>query len=81
VKKTRNVTLSLDEELLRKFRVYAATENKSMSNLMADAINALIDRNTERRAAARRLIERMENAPNLGLGGKIPWTRDELYRY
>jgi len=38
----KNVTLSLPEPLLRKFRVYAASRNRSMTNLMAEAIQTLM---------------------------------------
>ena len=75
----RNVTLSLPETLLRRFRVYAASRNQSMSHLMSEAIEKMIDEEGERQAAARRLIEGMRNSPNRGTGGKITWTREELY--
>ena len=75
----KNVTLSLPEPLLRRFRVYAASRNQSMSQLMAFAINKMISEEGEREAAMERSLERMRNAPDLGSGGKITWTRDELY--
>jgi hypothetical protein len=76
---TRNVTLSLPEPLLRRFRVYAATRHQSMSSLMEDAIRKLVDEDAEYEKAGRRMIERMRNSPDRGTGDKIPWTRDELY--
>ena len=76
---TRNVTLSLPEPLLRQFRVYAATRQQSMSSLMEDAIRRMVGENSDREKAKRRLIERARNAGNLGTGGKIAWTRDELH--
>lgn len=75
----KNVTLSLPEPLLRRFRVYAASRNQSMSQLMAIAINKMISEEGERQAAIRRSLESMRNAPDLGTGGEITWTRDELY--
>jgi Arc/MetJ-type ribon-helix-helix transcriptional regulator len=75
----RNVTLSLPEPLLRRFRVYAASRNLSMSHLMNEAIEKMIDEEGERQAAARRLIDGMRNSPDRGIGGKITWTREELY--
>ncbi len=70
--KTTNVTLSLPDPLLRRFRVYAATKNRSMSSLMTDAIEKIIDSADEAESAQRRLIERMRNAPDLGSRGKYP---------
>lgn len=32
-----------------------------------------------RQLAASRLIQRLQNAPDRGIGGTISWTRDELY--
>jgi hypothetical protein len=75
----KNVTLSVPEPLLRRFRVYAASRNTSMSQLMSDAIGKMIDEEGERQAAATRMIERMRNSPSRGTGGKITWTREELY--
>jgi len=75
----KNVTLSLPEPLLRKFRVYAASRNQSMTKLMAEAIRLLMDQESERASAKRRILARMENAPDLGTSGVIRWTREALY--
>jgi plasmid stability protein len=75
----KNVTLSLPEPLLRKFRVYAASHNKSMTSLMTEAIERMIAPDDEYEAARTRLIEGMRNARDLGTGGKITWTRDEIH--
>ena len=75
----KNVTLSLPELLLRKFRVYAASRNQSMTKLMAEAIRLLMDQESERASAKRRILARMENVPDLGTGGVIRWTREALY--
>lgn len=75
----RNVTLSLPEPLLRRFRVYAAARNESMTSVMAEAIRTLMDRDEQASRMKRRLIERMRNAPDRGTGGVIRWTRDELH--
>ncbi|MGH9653875.1 MAG: hypothetical protein ACRD6B_10490 [Bryobacteraceae bacterium] len=77
---TRNVTLSLPEPLLNRFRVYAAKRNQSMTALAAEAIRNLLDQEEDEIAAAnRRLLERMRNSPNRGTGGMITWTRDEIH--
>jgi hypothetical protein len=76
----KNVTLSLPEPLLRQFRIFAAAENRSMSSLMTEAINMMVDPDGEREKRTKRLIERMRNPPGKGIpGGKITWTRDELH--
>jgi HPt (histidine-containing phosphotransfer) domain-containing protein len=50
-----------------------------MTQLMAEAIRMLMDKESERLAANRRILARMENADDLGTGGVITWTRDELH--
>lgn len=76
---TTNVTLSLPDALLRRFRIYAASQNRSMSSLLAESIQAMVERESGAAEASKRLIERMRNAPDTGLRGRIPWTRDEMH--
>lgn len=76
---TQNVTLSLPAPLVRRFRVYAASRNQSMTTLMAEAIRKMVVEEGEREKANRRFLARIRNAPDLGLTGKIPWTREEIH--
>jgi metal-responsive CopG/Arc/MetJ family transcriptional regulator len=75
----QNVTLSLPVELLQKLRVMAAKRNVSMSSLMTSAISKMILNEDDYDARGKRLIERMKNAPNRGVGDKITWTREEVH--
>jgi len=79
VKEHQNVTLSLPEPLLRRFRIYAASRNQSMTSLMAEAIRALMDQDEQTDKAKRRFLERIRNAPDRGTHGVAKWTRDELH--
>jgi metal-responsive CopG/Arc/MetJ family transcriptional regulator len=82
VKDHRNVTLSLPEPLLRRFKVHAAERNQSMTALMTEAIRSLIEReNSEQQAAAakRRILARIRNAPDWGTAGRIGWSREDLH--
>ena len=79
VKPHRNVTLSLPEPLVRRFKVYAATRNQSMTGLMAEAIQSLMDEDEQTAKANRRFLERIRNAPDRGTGGAVHWTREELH--
>ncbi len=74
-----NVTLSLPEVLLRRFRVFAASRNQSMSSLMAVAIRQMIEHDAQTRKAKQRFLERIRNAPDRGTNGIIQWTRDEIH--
>jgi hypothetical protein len=75
----KNVTLSLPEPLLRRFRVYAASRNQSMTGLMAEAIRSLMERDEQTARAKERFLNRVRNAPDLGTGGVIRWSRDEMH--
>jgi plasmid stability protein len=81
VKGHKNVTLSLPEPLLRKFRIYAATHDKSMTSLMTEAIRKMVEPAHDKayEEAKQRLLARLENPPDLGTHGKITWTRDEIH--
>lgn len=77
--KGRNLTIHLPESLIRQLRIGAAMRNQSMTALVKEAIERTLTEDGERAAAATRLIRRLENAPDRGIGGKISWTRDELH--
>jgi plasmid stability protein len=79
VTENRNLTISLPETLLRRLRVCAALRNQSMTAVVKDAIERTVSENNEADKAAKRLIDRLRNSPDRGIGGKITWTRDELY--
>jgi len=79
VKDSQNVTLSLPESLLRRFKVHAAERNQSMTALMTEAIRTLIERDEHAAAAKRRFLARIRNAPARGTQGRIGWSREELH--
>jgi metal-responsive CopG/Arc/MetJ family transcriptional regulator len=79
IKEQINVTLSVPETLLRRFRVFAAARNQSMSSLMTVAIRQMIEQDAQTGKAKRRFLERIRNAPDRGTNGVIAWTRDELH--
>ena len=73
------MTLSLPESLLRRFRVYAAARNESMTSLMAGAIRNILEKDGETAKAKRRFLDRIRNAPDRGTGGQIDWSREDLH--
>jgi hypothetical protein len=50
-----------------------------MTNLMAEAIQTLMEREEHQERAKRRFLKRIMSAPDRGVGGKIRWTREELH--
>jgi len=75
----KNVTLSLPEPLLQQFRIYAASHDQSMTSLMAQAIRNLMEGDAQTARAKKRFRDRVRNAPDLGTGGAIRWSRDEIH--
>ncbi len=71
-----NLTVQLDEEVVRRARVVAAKRGTSVSALVARQLNALAAEDERHEASRQRAIELMDQAkPH---GGRN-WTREELY--
>lgn len=73
----RNVTLTIDDELLMEARVVAARQHTSVSSLIRQHLRLLVEQNRRRHAAwqaVRRLVER----PRARVGGRLP-AREELH--
>jgi hypothetical protein len=56
---TRNITLSLPEEVLRKAKVVAARRGTSVSALLAGALSALVERESGYAAVRERSLARL----------------------
>jgi hypothetical protein len=71
-----NLTVQLDESVVRQAKVLAAKRGTSVSAFIARQIIELIAQDERYEAAHRRAVELMDNAaPH---GGRN-WTRDEIY--
>lgn len=75
----RNLTLRLDEEVIRKARVVAAKRGTSISKLVARTIEELVDRDDAYEQARLREGAKMREGYSMGTGGRVRWTRDELH--
>jgi hypothetical protein len=73
----RNLTLAIDEDLLRLARIAAAERNASLTDLIRKFLEETVSATRRRKASVRRLRKLMEERP-LGVG-KVTWTRDELH--
>lgn len=76
---TRNITLSLPEELLREVKVLAARRQTSVSALLAGMLREAVEREAGYALARRREMEALERGLDLGTGGEIRWSREELH--
>lgn len=73
----RNITLRLDEELIRKAKVLAARRNRPVSALLRDEISRLVAEDDAYESAKRAALERLERGAHLG-GGPLT-ARGELH--
>ncbi|MGH2771797.1 MAG: CopG family transcriptional regulator [Actinomycetota bacterium] len=76
---TRNVTLSLPKDLLRKLKVLSAEKDTSISGLLTGLLKDLVSREDAYSEAWRRTSNRMRAGFDLGTKGSITWTRDDLH--
>ncbi|HEY0513371.1 MAG TPA: DUF6364 family protein [Thermoanaerobaculia bacterium] len=73
----RNITLTLDEDLIHKARVLAARRNRSVSALLREELSRLVAEDDTYETAKRAALKRLEQGAHLG-GGLLP-RRDELH--
>lgn len=76
---SQNITLSLPAEDLRKARVLAAERGTSVSRLLAALLRELVERDTGYTRAKRRHSAVLAEGRDLGTGGHLRWSREELH--
>lgn len=74
---TRNITLSIDEEVVRAVRIYAAKHDTSLNALVREYLTDLATRDDRREIARRRLIELSKRST--AEMGSYKWNREDLY--
>lgn len=75
----QNVTLSLPKALMKKAKVLAAKSDKSLSELMREALQEKLRKNVNYESAMRKHKNILEMELDLGTEGKISFSREELY--
>ncbi len=74
---SRNFTISLPEELIRKARILAARRDISVSALVGSLLNDVVDHDDDYSTAWERELELMSSGAIRV--GPITWTRDGLH--
>ena len=72
-----NITLKVDDELLREAKILAARQGTSVSRMVAEQLEKLVQRESRYEEARRRALKRL--ARGYDLGWKPPRSRDELH--
>ncbi len=75
----QNVTLSLPKPLLKRVKVLAAEEDKSMSQLMEEALEDRVQRRAEYERARKHHLRLLARGFDLGTEGRLPVSRDEVH--
>ncbi len=75
----QNVTLSLPKDLLRKAKVIAASQDKSLSELLRESIEDKVREANGYKKARTRQRKLLKDGLNLGTNGHISITREELH--
>ena len=73
----KNVTLSVDEEVLARVRRYAVERRSTVNALVREYLSAIAAREDRARGARKRLRE-LSRASRARLGPRS-WTRDDLH--
>ncbi len=75
----QNITLSLPEEYLREARIMAVRRGTSVSRLLAGLLKELVEQEEGYTLAKERSLALLKEGRDLGTGGHIRWSRDELH--
>jgi len=77
----QNITLSLPKPLLKKAKILAAGEDKSVSELIREALEKRLRESSGYAAARNRQLKILEKGYDLGTGGVLDTTREELHAW
>ena len=73
----QNITLSIDRELIQFARVLAAQRRTSVSRMLSEELQKLVEESKNYERAKRKALDHI--ARGFHLGGKAPVSREELY--
>ncbi len=73
-----NLTITVDEQTLKRARMRALDEDTSVNAVLREYLEEYADRRRERREAGRRILEAARNS-RASSGGKGLPKREELY--
>lgn len=73
---SKNITLKIDETILRQCRYAAIKENKSLSKWVADSISRTVSKKRQYNMARKSALKRLNKGFNLT---GLPLRRDDIY--
>ena len=75
----QNVTLSLPKSLLKKAKIVAASNDKSLSELLKESLEEKVGEATGYKKARNRQLKLLKDGLVLGTKGKMISSREELH--
>ena len=75
----QNITLSLPKDILLKIKLIAVKRQTSVSGLLTQILDRLAEHEDAYAHARQRHIEWLERGADLGTGGDVSVSRDELH--
>jgi predicted transcriptional regulator len=76
---TQKITLSLPKDILLRVKLLAVQRQTSVSGLLTQALTQIVEQEEAYAHAQRRHLQLLERAFDLGTGGALKTTRDELH--
>ena len=76
---TRNITLSIPSEILRKVKLLAVRQDTSVSGLLTRTLERLVQQEDAYAHARQRHLQLLDEGLDLGTEGMIATDRDELH--
>lgn len=76
---TRNITLSIPSEILRKVKLLAVRQDTSVSGLLTRTLEGLVQQEDAYAHARQRHLQLLDEGLDLGTEGMIATDRDELH--
>jgi len=76
---TRNITLAMPKDVLLKVKLLAVKRQTSVSGLLTQTIERLVQQEDAYAHARQRHLQWLEQGANLGTNGLILTERDELH--
>jgi hypothetical protein len=77
---TQDITLSIPEDVLIKVKVIAGRRQTSVSRMVTEMLERLIEQDDHYTRARTRHLRLLQDGQDLGTGGKIAVKRDDLRR-
>jgi len=75
----QNTTLSLSKDLLNKIKHIAIDKNTSISGLLTQTLEEIVQRDDSYHKAKTRQISLLKQGFEMGIRNKMDWKREDLY--